>query len=483
MQELKKKKDATNTSVENDATEQTPVDSLTSSTHSSINNDINADSSVVQATPLPNYFNSSNNNYGDNWMFFDTISPKTNEKPSTSITKMVNNIVQTPQCDIEQPSEDNDYSLFNQSNQQSYVKETQQIIRPSTDSLTLEDPELKQNEIFEHHGKKSEGNPFSEQNRQDLIDFLHSGSQQVSDIENKAIKNEIARNSSKAIEGVQHSNTSSLSYFSNQMAQSHQPFETGSMSDLEKRNIELTTKLEQEKSLANQYQSKITDLESKITRLENEISSNDNSLELNRFSEELNCHTQTIRLLVSEKTELSANLTQLETNFKQKSSECEELQARLKNSRSRAFELEQELNNLKSDKIRKESSGVERNELFVHLQRDYDVLREQKDELSQDLLEVREKLRTTAEDKANLQKVNSELSTRLSLAEVKIQQLSSSGPHTVQAEFDKLVQEKSQLEREVATLNTMLKSITKGMYLPIIILVLFLICTNTLLVF
>ncbi|CAG9862677.1 unnamed protein product [Phyllotreta striolata] len=496
LQEIKKQKNTCKSAEnETDAKEHTPADSLTSSTHSSINNELNTEPISMQAAQLPNYFSSNK----DSSTFFDSLASQSNSsslfnplvgRTSGNFEHMVTNIVKTPQLDQQGSFEDN-YSLFNRSNQQSYLKETQRIIRPNTDEEVVEDnneegelyennqpfvteaqiiirPNAECNVVEEPDSKANEphennsGNSFSDQSTH-LIDYLQSQTQQVSDVENKAMRHEIVEHSSKAKEGVQNSNINSINYYSNQMAQ-YQPFDkTDSMSDLEKRNIDLRTKLENEKLLSEQQKLKINELESTIFQLKSEVRSKvDHSSDIDKLKEELQCHSQTIRLLVSEKSELSNSLTHIETDYKKKISECDELQARLKNSRSRAFELEQELNHFKSEKVRKESSGAERNEALAILRRDHDRLREEKDELYQDLLEVREKLKTTLEEHSNLQKTNGELANKLSLAEVKIQQLGHSGPQAAAAgDLEKLIEQKHELERELANMSTLLKSLTK----------------------
>jgi chromosome segregation ATPase len=466
LQELKKKKDANTASElsESLVQDETPAESLTTSTHSSIHTETVPEPISNTYTQLPNYFNDPNN--ADNSVFFDNLV-KDVDAPHHMEFKHIKSDVpyqniepEVEPQELESKSAFNDnYTLFNHFNQHSYVKETQQIIRPHGDNTNTENLNVESNEQFEN-GKNNE---FSE-NKQNLHDYFQDQSQQVSDAENEAIKKEIRENSSLAMEGVLNCNAYNLFNLSDQMSKIMPKSynNENSITDLEKRNIELTASLEQEKHLSEQFKFKINELNSKVDNLETEhrLKSSE-EIENDKLKEELQCHSQTIRLLVAEKTELSNSLAQLELNFKNKNCECSELHARLKASRSRAFEFEQELNTLKSEKINKENNGHDQNKVISNLQNNFSDLQAEKGELAQDLLEVQEKLKNASEELMNVQKLNSELSNKLSLADVKIQQLTNADNLNSGKLVENLTQEKNELEKEVTALNNMLTSITK----------------------
>ncbi|KAG5866241.1 hypothetical protein JTB14_027643 [Gonioctena quinquepunctata] len=478
FKELKKRKEAIQKqeNVNEISKEATPVDSLTSSTHSSINNETPVEHTSVDnssiPTSLPNYFDSVN--YGDNSMFFDNLSKsEVKENNETSSNNIFNYFNSVPPNRMENMFSD-DYSLFPQDSQHNYVTETQQILHPVQDALSLDDPEIKQNELFEIHRNSDS---FSNDVQDNLTNYLQSGNEKkisgseekISETENTAIKNEIMCSSNTAQKEVRHSSAESLKQLSNQMAQLIEPDYAISnpITDLEKRNLELAALLEQEQLKTQQQKNQFEELQARITKLETDASQKDESFniqtaaEISRLREELQCHIQTVGMLVAEKTELSASLSQLELISKQKNSECEELQARLKASRSRAFELEQELNAFRAEKSRRESSGTEQSSIIERLRQDYNSLQEQREELVQDLLEVREKLKNSSEDNLKLQKENQELSRKLSLAEVTIQQIRSGEQHLAEGQMEKLTQEKFELEKQLSNFNLMLKTITK----------------------
>ncbi|CAG9814041.1 unnamed protein product [Phaedon cochleariae] len=518
LQEQKKKKEAAAQKVDHSTAyddRQTPADSLTSSAHSSVNNDAPLETITDDknnSAPLPNYF--ADTNYGDNFMFFDNISkpekkadeyiPNNDSKSyktiqdSTSYGNMLSNIVDNPKDSENQTTQySGNYSLFPEETPHNYVYETQNILHPnqespdngdtyllhgsntkqdhslqyssSNDAPSLDYPEIKQNEIFEIHNNSQNHNIFSSETGRDIIDCFQSDSKDsLNEVNNSAIKNEIVDNSNNAQEEIRHSSIESLKQFSNHMAEMVEPEYTitSSITDLEKRNLELAALLEQTNLGYEQQEALIEELKFKINTLETDGKRTQESLilqsatETSRLREELQCHIQTVGLLVAEKTELSASLSQLEITAKQKVSECEELQARLKASRSRAFELEQELQILRNDKSKKETVGIEQGTIIEKLRQESTNLREQKEELLQDLLEAREKLKNSSLDNLNLKKQIQEVSSKLSLAEIKIQQISNGEQQQFESQVEKLTFEKFELMKQLSSLNLMLKTMT-----------------------
>lgn len=202
-----------------------------------------------------------------------------------------------------------------------------------------------------------------------------------------------------------------MKQLSEQLAQMMEPdydYSSGSITDLEKRNIELAAHLEQEKLQTEQLRAAHSQMESRVAQLEEELNRSElqNAQETMHMKSELQTHLQTIGLLVAEKTELSSNLSQYEISCKQKIAECEELQARLRASRTRVADLERELTSLKSDKAKFESAGEEYGERLEDLKLEGEALKAQKEELAQDLLEAREKLKNALEENLRLQQAN-----------------------------------------------------------------------------
>ena len=70
----------------------------------------------------------------------------------------------------------------------------------------------------------------------------------------------------------------------------------------------------------------------------------------------INCqiHVQTIGILVAEKTDISARLTQSVKQLERKQGEMDEIQGRLKASRERVEELEKHTENSTSEVLKRE---------------------------------------------------------------------------------------------------------------------------------
>lgn len=398
------------------------------------------------ANQLPHYFSNNNNNYKNiqqSAMFFDNFSNETKENipmeqsanvfdylsssspQTTYLQNMVTDIIETPKV---VDSFDQNYSLFSQENQPSFLAETQQIIHPHQDTISIDDPEITQNEILEIH--KQTDSSLSVQNRQDLIDYLQ-GNTNEREIQDSSI---VGSDSDCLNMHNNQSSIESLKQLSNQMAQAIEPEYaqySSPITDLEKRNLELAALLEQERLKCEQQKVAMQEYQTKITQLEGEKNVQDEQSQLqmsnlvSKLKEELQYHIQTVGLLVAEKTELSASLSQLEVICKQKSSECEELQARLKASRSRVADLECEVNTFKTERSRIENLGLQQNETSSQLMKECNELKEQKEGLLQDLLEVREKMKNSLDDNVKLQQQLQENSNKLSLAELKIQQITN----------------------------------------------------------
>ncbi|VEN41798.1 unnamed protein product [Callosobruchus maculatus] len=490
LQELKKKKDSSHKSDESSnehvGTVETTTNSLTSSTHSSINNEHQLEN--TSSTQLPNYFGADSPQPMSD--FFDSLVPRdtsehADETPDKSrmiqyfntpsqqtkskFEDMVSSIVESPKAN---DKSDIQYSLFSQNNLHSYIRDTQNIIHPNELVTTdeMEDPEIVQNEIYDNHKKGTDQNSFCSQGTHTLLNSLQStSSPPITEGEKNAIQEEISGNSNLAQVEIQCQKIGNLMQLSNQMAEHIDTEYTSSSSitDLEKRNLELTTSLEQERAVVNQQKLLISELQDRLVKFESVQSiPDDNSNaqmmnELAKLREELQCHVQTVSMLVAEKTELATTVNHLELMLKGKTADCEELQARLKTSRSRVADLEREVSMLKSERHQFEHMDNELTKQFDMLKQDKAVLEEQKEEALQDLLEVKEKLKKVSEENAYLTQQNQDLSNKLSLATIKIQQITSGQPLQSDAQVEGLMREKAELERQVAQLNSVLKTLTK----------------------
>ncbi|XP_018567550.1 golgin subfamily A member 2 [Anoplophora glabripennis] len=470
LQELKKKKNQNVEDLQKVIKNPTPIDSMTSSSHSSINNEISE--YIENMSHLPNAGNTSNEgSQPPAALFFDNFVQKEYsyrdfpaEDAANSMSNYFNTITQGNLEDMTSNVTDNsvtsfqnvseiqdqeNYSLFPEDSVNNYLGE-KQLIHERDNPLDFQMNQENESDNFAPNAdiiRKSESEDTSE--------------------------SEITGTSNRTQLEIQHSNVESLKQLSNQMAELIEPQfcpnstnYDHSITDLEKRNLELATMLDQEKVKTEKSTILINDLQSKNIYLENllkektETSNFQSNREINKLEEELQSHLQTIGMLVAEKTELSVSLNKFETCSKQKAAECEELQARLKASRSRVAELEKEVSSLKLEKCQNENILQDNNALINTLKQDYQILKEQKDELVQDVLETREKLKNSLEENLKLQQLNQELNSKFALASIKLQQITNNDRQQTESGLDKITEEKFQLEKQVADLNQLLKTMT-----------------------
>lgn len=446
LEEQKRKKNALlpqNLSENNAEELNVTNESLTSSKHSSIPEQPDVNSSVPfseenmlpttlfqsTTTTLNNYFTNTANIQAPA-AFFDNLDQTSVNSNTSPITSYFNS---------------SENHLNNSVGSENSIQESLNVGK-SDDFLSDN-----RNDGLDNHENDlhSRNRIVNENNARDLLDYLNVGRE----------NNE---------NGVQ-SSVENIRQLSSQMSELIEPNMefSNSITDLEKRNLELASQLEAEK-LKNQhllsniemYQSKIEKLEKDICEKEGESISQLQQENL-RLKEELQYHTQSMGILVAEKTELTANLAQFELTSKQKLAECVELQQRLKASRSRVVDLEKEVNNLKSEKSLQENSDRQQSEVYEKLMAENQKLREQLEESLQDLSEVRERLRQNIEENLSLQQQNQDVSSKLSMANIKIQQLSNGISNEGSSNLEELQEEKFNLERQVSNLNQMIKDITK----------------------
>lgn len=367
------------------------------------------------------------------------------------------------------------------------------------DAVALDDPEIKQNEIYDNVHKTSMTQDDANQINEyiDKLDRKHLNTEQSVDdgsdeyfnrkdnkISNQLLDeisnmniNEIvqqesnmrARKNSKSEDA--HSPHESLLQLSSQIAQLIEPTSEYEVllpvTDLESRNQQLAALLDQERIKTEQLNAQLQITHDRIAYLEKELEQtkiqqeNRVNRELGPVQEQLQYHIQTVGILVAEKTELSAMLTQAQTNLKQKIGECEELQVRLKTSRARVADLEKEIGTMKAEKSKYDNLDILKEETVKRLTEECDHLKETKLEMAQDILELREKLNANSKENLQLQERIQELTSQLSLANIKIQQLTTGENMHVDAQLEILTQQNLALEKQVSDLNQSLKTVAK----------------------
>ncbi|KAF5291717.1 hypothetical protein FQR65_LT11410 [Abscondita terminalis] len=395
------------------------IDALSSSTHSSINGsfDIVSLESVPpeanQISPFQNYFDSSTGNVCSNQNnFFDSISQGHSNFSSASY------------FNVEAP-----------------------VVSDNTFPIHIPDGPLENPEhVLNEH-------PYvSTEDAKRISEYVH---EYHNDSENFKIDGPIINSNME--------NLRQLSSQITELIKDDPVSEFHQMNELEKRNLELAGLLEQERLSSQATQVQLREYQNRIEQLQLECQQlrTDYEHRLNRevgpLQEQLQCHAQTVGILIGEKTELSTALSQSQFLAKQKVSECEELQGRLKTSRSRVADLEKDLQTLKAAKLKfEQSNGFD--EEISKLKKENQELKVNFEEAAQDLLETREKLNIKATENSALQKQVQEVTHHLSLAQLKIEQITAGGNLQAESQVENLTQQKIALEKQVFELSEALKT-------------------------
>lgn len=292
----------------------------------------------------------------------------------------------------------------------------------------------------------------------EILENVETESAFKEDVDNKETENKL------------YSNTESLRQLSSQLTSLIESSEAvasvNENSELERRNQELAALLDKESQKNEQLNLQIREYMTRVMQLENECQQvkTDQEAKLSReigpLQEQLQYHVQTVGILVGEKTELTMSLNQSQLAIKQKTSECEELQSRLRASRHRVGELEKEVNSLKAIRENINKTEQEFSRDIERLKLEYNMLKDQFGELTDECTEFREKLNTKTNENATLQQELQEKNSQLSLAQIRIQQLTVGENLQTESQLEMLNQQKISLEQQVAELTQTIKLVS-----------------------
>ncbi|XP_024946857.1 golgin subfamily A member 2 isoform X2 [Cephus cinctus] len=208
--------------------------------------------------------------------------------------------------------------------------------------------------------------------------------------------------------------------------------ESGHTSDLEYQNQFLVSSLQEQKELVNRLHIQVAQYSSRISELEATLATKEADFEvkllreLNPLKEQLQVHAQTTGILVGEKAELAAALTQVQATAKQKAAEVEDLSAKLKSSQLRICELEKELTPLRSISNDVESREGATKQMITEMSEKVRELSKNNDDYELEISELKQNLELK---NTQLLSVHQELKNKddlLSLCELKVQQLTNS---------------------------------------------------------
>ncbi|XP_076657436.1 golgin subfamily A member 2 isoform X2 [Halictus rubicundus] len=203
--------------------------------------------------------------------------------------------------------------------------------------------------------------------------------------------------------------------------------------DLVCRNQFLSSCLEEQKKIDNELYIELSNSHSKIKELEAKLATKEMEFqvqlarEVNPLKEQLQIHTQTTGILIAEKAELTAALSQAQQSARQ-STEIEELTGKLKSSQVHIIELEKETTGLKT-------ANEELKKNYHHLQNERESLenkflelKKEKEDLNLEASELKQKLNLKKTELIAVQQELNEKTALLSLSELRIQQMKGATP-------------------------------------------------------
>ncbi|XP_015433389.1 PREDICTED: golgin subfamily A member 2-like [Dufourea novaeangliae] len=226
------------------------------------------------------------------------------------------------------------------------------------------------------------------------------------------------------------------------------------------RNQFLSSSLEKQKKIVNELHielsnshSRVVELEAKLERKETEFQMQ-LARELNPLKEQLQVHTQTTGILIAEKAELTAALSQAQQSTRHSTEEIEELMGKLKNSQLRVIELEKETSTLKNsnEELRKNCHQLQSE--HESLEKKFFDLKKEKEDLSLEASELKQKLNLKKTELIAVQQELHEKTALLSLSELRIQQMRGATP-TEEEKHAATV-----LEQELAQAKESLKAVS-----------------------
>uniref|UniRef100_A0AAG5DNK5 Golgin subfamily A conserved domain-containing protein n=1 Tax=Anopheles atroparvus TaxID=41427 RepID=A0AAG5DNK5_ANOAO len=216
-------------------------------------------------------------------------------------------------------------------------------------------------------------------------------------------------------------------------------------------NDELRLRLRNNQSLVDELKIEIDKL-----RLENNTRV---TVELGPLREQLQMQMQAVGVLVGEKAELTASLGKSQSLVKERATENEELQYRLKETTDLVHKLERELNDANSHGQRYEQLEQTIASQVSQYQREADRFRKLYEELQEDLAELRQKLTVRNEEYQTVQQALEQARSDLGLARVRIDQLTSDDGQDYNAKIESLTQQTLIKAQQIKDLQEVVKQI------------------------
>ncbi|XP_055613109.1 golgin subfamily A member 2 [Uranotaenia lowii] len=209
--------------------------------------------------------------------------------------------------------------------------------------------------------------------------------------------------------------------------------------------------------LRNQ-QSTVEDLKNEIEKLRLENSTKVTS-ELGPIQEQLQSQTQAVGVLVAQNAELTASIGKYQTLVKERATENDELQNRLKASRSTVQKLEKEIETLKQSGQRFEQLEQTIGSQLNEYQEESNRFRKLYEDLQEDLAELKQKLVIKTQEFQSTQTELEQTRSDLNLARLRIDQLSSDDDLDYNAKIESLTQQNLIKQQQIKDLQDVIRQI------------------------
>ena len=205
--------------------------------------------------------------------------------------------------------------------------------------------------------------------------------------------------------------------------------ETSLDTDLMYHNQFLSPYMEEQKKVVNELHIELSNARSRISELEAKLEGKETEFqvelaqEIDPLKEQLQVHAQTTGILIAEKAELTAALSQAQQSIRQSSEESEEMTRKLKNSQIRIAELEKEISTVKNnnEELRKNIHQLQSE--YDSLNNRFFELKKEKEDLDLEASELKQKLNLKKTELIAVQQELQEKTALLSLSELRIQQM------------------------------------------------------------
>uniref|UniRef100_A0A182W1M6 Golgin subfamily A conserved domain-containing protein n=1 Tax=Anopheles minimus TaxID=112268 RepID=A0A182W1M6_9DIPT len=216
-------------------------------------------------------------------------------------------------------------------------------------------------------------------------------------------------------------------------------------------NDELRLRLRNNQSLVDELKIEIDKL-----RLENSMRL---TVELGPIQEQLHMQMQAVGVLVGEKAELTASLGKCKSLLQERSTEADELQTRLKDTNATVQKLQAELIEAKSHGQRYEQLEQTISSQVGEYQHEAEHFRTLHENLQEDLAELRQKLTVRNEEYQAAQQTLEQTRSELSLAKVRIDQLTTDDGQDYNAKIESLTQQNLIKAQQIKDLQEVIKQI------------------------